>query len=67
MPRVNDMNDAKALALAEFKKRYPYGLKVDMTAQRMSEVWIVRIRWGSPPKESEYRVDGPTGQVWRIS
>jgi hypothetical protein len=67
MPKIEDVEQAKAVALYEFKKRYPYGVKVRMNAQRMSDVWIVRLSWGSPIKESEYRIDANTGEAWKIS
>jgi hypothetical protein len=66
MPRIEDVEQAKAVALYEFKKIYPYGVKVRMNAQRMSAVWIVRMSWGSPLKETEYRIDANTGQAWKI-
>jgi hypothetical protein len=66
MPKIEDANQAKAVALYEFRKLYPYGVKVRMNAQRMSDVWIVRLGWGSPLKESEYRIDANTGQAWKI-
>jgi hypothetical protein len=66
MPRIEDVSQAKAVALYEFRKLYPYGVKVRMNAQRMSEVWIVRMNWGNPLKESEYRIDANTGQAWKI-
>jgi hypothetical protein len=50
MPKIENVEQAKAVALYEFRKHYPYGLKVRMNAQRMSEVWIVRLSWGSPPE-----------------
>jgi len=52
------------MALNEFRKIYPYGIKVRMNAQRMSGVWIVRLNWDS--KESEYRIDAGTGEAWKI-
>jgi hypothetical protein len=66
MPRIDDVSQAKAVALYEFRKLYPYGVKVRMNAQRMSDVWIVRLGWGAPLKESEYRIDANTGQAWKI-
>jgi hypothetical protein len=66
MPKIEDVSQAKAVALYEFRKIYPYGVKVRMNAQRMSEVWIVRLAWGSPLSESEYRIDANTGQAWKI-
>jgi hypothetical protein len=64
MPRIENVEEAKAVALYEFRKRYPYGLKVRMNAQRMSDVWIVRLAWDN--KESEYRIDANTGEAWKI-
>lgn len=66
MPRIDDVSQAKAVALYEFRKLYPYGVKVRMNAQRMSDVWIVRLSWGAPLKECEYRIDANTGQTWKI-
>ena len=66
MPKIEDVSQAKAVALYEFRKIYPYGVKVKMNAQRMSDVWIVRITWDSPLRESEYRIDAGTGQAWKI-
>jgi hypothetical protein len=66
MPKIEDVSQAKAVALYEFRKQYPYGVKVRMNAQRMSDVWIVRLSWGAPLKESEYRIDASTGQAWKI-
>ncbi len=66
MPKIEDVSQAKAVALYEFRKIYPYGVKVRMNAQRMSDVWIVRLAWGSPLRESEYRIDANTGQAWKI-
>jgi hypothetical protein len=66
MPRIEDVEQAKAVALYEFRKLYPYGMKVRMNAQRMSAVWIVRMSFGSPLKEMEYRIDANTGQAWKI-
>jgi hypothetical protein len=66
MPRIDNVEQAKAVALYEFKKRYPYGLKVRMNAQRMADVWIVRITWDSPLKETEYRIDANTSEAWKI-
>jgi hypothetical protein len=64
MPKIEDV--ARESGSAEFRKLYPYGVKVRMNAQRMSDVWIVRLSWGSPLKESEYRIDASTGQAWKI-
>ncbi len=64
MPKIENVDQAKAVALYEFRKRYPYGVKVSMNAQRMSDVWIVRLNWDS--KESEYRIDANTGEAWKI-
>jgi hypothetical protein len=64
MPKIEDVEQAKAVALYEFRKRFPYGLKVRMNAQRMSDVWIVRLAWDD--KESEYRIDANTGEAWKI-
>jgi uncharacterized membrane protein YkoI len=64
MPKIEDVEQAKAVALYEFRKRYPYGIKVRMNAQRMSDVWIVRLNWDD--KESEYRIDANTGEAWKI-
>ena len=66
MPKIEDVAQAKAVALNEFRKAYPYGLKVAMKAQRMSDVWIVSLSWGKPLKESEYRIDANTGETWKI-
>jgi hypothetical protein len=66
MPKIEDVVQAKAVALNEFRKVYPYGIKVAMKAQRMSDVWIVSLSWGKPLKESEYRIDANTGETWRI-
>jgi hypothetical protein len=66
MPMIEDISQAKAVALYEFRKLYPYGVKVAMNAQRMSDVWIVRMTWGSPIRESEYRIDANTGEAWKI-
>jgi hypothetical protein len=66
MPRIENVEQAKAVALNEFKKRYPYGVKVRMNAQRMSDVWIVNMTWDSPVKETEYRIDANTGEAWKI-
>ncbi len=66
MPKIENVDQAKAVALYEFRKRFPYGVKVRMNVQRMSEVWIVRMTWDSPPKESEYRIDANTGEAWKI-
>lgn len=64
MPRIENVEQAKAVALYEFRKIYPYGIKVRMNAQRMSDVWIVELNWDS--KESEYRIDANTGETWKI-
>jgi hypothetical protein len=66
MPKIEDVEQAKAVALYEFRKLYPYGVKVRMIAQRMSDIWIVRLSFGSPLKEMEYRIDANTGQAWKI-
>jgi hypothetical protein len=66
MPKIEDVEAAKAVALYEFRKLYPYGVKVRINAQRMSDVWIVRMAWGSPVTEMEYRIDANTGQAWKI-
>ena len=66
MLKIEDVDQAKAVALYEFRKIYPYGVKVRMNVQRMSEVWIVRMTWGSPMRETEYRIDANTGQAWKI-
>jgi hypothetical protein len=67
MQKVNDIDQAKALALQEFRKIYPYGLKVRINVQKQTDIWIVRISWGSPLREAEYRVDAMTGYVRKIS
>jgi hypothetical protein len=64
MPKIENVEQAKAVALYEFRKIYPYGIKVRMIAQRMSAVWIVQLNWDS--KESEYRIDANTGEAWKI-
>ena len=64
MPKVENVEQAKAVALYEFRKTYPYGIKARMNVQRMSGVWIVRLTWDS--KESEYRIDADTGEAWKI-
>ena len=64
MPKIEDVEQAKAVALYEFRKRYPYGIKVRMNAQKMSNVWIVIMTWDN--KESEYRIDANTGEAWKI-
>ena len=64
MPKIENVEQAKAVALNEFRKTFPYGIKVRMNAQRMSGVWIVRLNWDS--KESEYRIDANTGEAWKI-
>jgi hypothetical protein len=66
MPKIENVEQAKAVALYEFRKIYPYGVKVRMNTQRMSEVWIVRLSWDSPLKEAEYRIDAGTGEAWKI-
>jgi hypothetical protein len=66
MPKIEDVTQAKAVALYEFRKTYPYGIKAVMKAQRMSDVWIVTLTWGKPPKEAEYRIDANTGEAWKI-
>jgi hypothetical protein len=66
MPRIENIEQAKAVALYEFRKRFPYGVKVCINAQRMSDVWIVRLNWDSPVRESEYRIDANTGEAWKI-
>jgi hypothetical protein len=66
MPKIEDVDQAKAVALYEFRKLYPYGVTVKMNAQRMSTVWTVRMIFGSPVKEMEYRIDAETGQAWKI-
>jgi hypothetical protein len=66
MPRIENVDQAKAVALYEFRKRFPYGVKVRSNAQRMADVWIVRMSWDSPLKETEYRIDANTGEAWKI-
>jgi hypothetical protein len=66
MAKIEDVDQAKAVALYEFRQIYPYGVTVKMNVQRMSAVWIVRINWGSPAREMEYRIDADTGQAWKI-
>lgn len=66
MPKIEDVEQAKAVALYEFRKLHPYGVTVKMNAQRMSSVWIVRITFGSPVREMEYRIDADTGEAWKI-
>lgn len=66
MPRIEDVDQAKAVALYEFRKIHPYGVKVRMNVQRMSDVWIVRLSFGSPVREMEYRIDATNGQAWKI-
>jgi hypothetical protein len=66
MPKIENIEQAKAVALYEFRKIHPYGVTVKMNAQRMSAVWIVGIRFGSPVKEMEYRIDANTGEAWKI-
>jgi hypothetical protein len=64
MPKIENVEQAKAVALYEFRKIYPYGIKVRMKAQRMSDLWIVTLAWDA--KESEYRIDANTGEAWKI-
>jgi hypothetical protein len=64
MPKIESVEQAKAVALYEFRKRYPYGVKVRMNAQRMADVWIVRLAWDN--KESEYRINADTAEAWKI-
>ncbi len=66
MPKIENVEQAKAVALYEFRKIYPYGVKARMSAQRMSDVWIVRMTWGQPAREAEYRIDANTAQAWKI-
>jgi hypothetical protein len=66
MPKIEDVEQAKAVALYEFRKIHPYGVTVKMNAQRMSSVWIVRITFGSPVREMEYRIDADSGDAWKI-
>jgi hypothetical protein len=66
MPKIENVDQAKAVALYEFRKLFPYGVKVRMNAQRMSDVWIVRLTWDSPPREAEYRIDANTAEAWKI-
>ncbi len=66
MPRIENVEQAKVVALNEFRKKYPYGVKVRLDARRMSSVWIVSLSWGSPARESEYRIDADTGEAWKI-
>jgi hypothetical protein len=66
MPKIEDVEQAKAVALYEFRKIHPYGVTVKMNAQRMSSIWIVRITFGSPVREMEYRIDADTGDAWKI-
>ncbi len=66
MPKIENVEQAKAVALHEFRKTYPYGVKAVMNAQRMSDVWIVRMTWGTPARETEYRIDATTGEAWKI-
>jgi hypothetical protein len=66
MPRIENVDQAKAVALYEFRKRFPYGVKARINTQRMSDVWIVRMSWDSPLKETEYRIDANTGEAWKI-
>jgi hypothetical protein len=66
MPKIEDVDQAKAVALYEFRKIYPYGVKARINVQRMSAVWIVRLSWGSPLRETEYRIDANTGEAWKI-
>jgi len=37
MPRIEDVEQAKAVALYEFRKKYPYGVKVRLDARTASE------------------------------
>jgi len=64
--KIESVDQAKAVALYEFRKIYPYGVTVKMTAQRMSSVWIVRLTFGSPVREMEYRIDADTAEAWKI-
>jgi hypothetical protein len=66
MPKIEDVDQAKAVALYEFRKIHPYGVTVKMNAQRMSSVWIVRMTYGSPAREMEYRIDANSGEAWKI-
>jgi len=66
MPRIDSVEQAKAVALYEFRKIHPYGVTVKMNVQRMSSVWIVSLTFGSPTREMEYRVDANTGEAWKI-
>ena len=66
MLKIENVEQAKAVALYEFRKIYPYGVKARINAQRMSDVWIVRLTWGDPPKEAEYRIDANTAEAWKI-
>ncbi len=66
MPKIEDVTQAKAVALYEFRKIYPYGIKAVMKAQRMSDIWIVTLTWGKPLKEAEYRINANTGETWKI-
>jgi hypothetical protein len=66
MPRIENVEQAKAVALYEFRKRFPYGVKVRMNAQRMSDVWIVTMNWDYPLRETEYRINANTGEAWKI-
>jgi hypothetical protein len=66
MPKIEDVDQAKAVALYEFRKIHPYGVTVKMNVQRMSSVWIVRMTYGSPVREMEYRIDASSGEAWKI-
>jgi hypothetical protein len=66
MPKIESVDQAKALATNEFRKIHPYGVTFKMNAQRMSAVWIVTITYGSPAREMEYRIDANSGQTWKI-
>jgi len=64
--QIENVEQAKAVALYEFRKIFPYGIKVHMDAQRTSGIWIVRVVWGSPAREYEYRIDAESGKAWKI-
>lgn len=66
MPKIENVDQAKAIAINEFRKIHPYGVTVKMNAQRMSSVWIVSITYGSPVREMEYRIDANSGQTWKV-
>ncbi len=66
MPKVENDEQAKAVALYEFRKIYPYGVKVRMNVSRMADIWIVRLSFGNPAKEMEYRINADTAQAWKI-